>query len=208
MSAPKAQTQRHVQLIARAKAGERGAFDELFSEVEASVRAFVQSRIHAGAKRALDVDDIVQDTFVRGREAISGLRGQDLESLRRWLMGVARIALIRAADASRKCPPLEVSVDPPAKAVSPSKAVRRDERFDRLRDAIDALRGDQREVVRLVRIEGLSVKDAAARLGRSPDAAKKLLGRALKALRTRFGETESLHLPEKTLLAEEDPNGA
>jgi len=53
-----------------------------------------------------------------------------------------------------------------------------------------------------VRVEGLEFEEAGRRMGRSPDAVKQLLYRALKKLRESFGDTESLHLPERSLLAE------
>ena len=64
-------------------------------------------------------------------------------------------------------------------------------------EALDKLSGDYRKVIYLARVEGLPMKEIATHMGRSPEAVKKLLGRALEKLRERFGETESLHLPDR-----------
>ena len=85
--------------------------------------------------------------------------------------------------------------------------LRRNERFDRLQESIDNLSAEYREVIVLARIEGLRIKEIAQRMNRSPDAVKKLLRRGLKKLRDGFGETESLHLPDRSLKTEEADNG-
>jgi DNA-directed RNA polymerase specialized sigma24 family protein len=61
------------------------------------------------------------------------------------------------------------------------------------------LKTDEREAVTLSRIEGLKMKEIAERMGRSPAAVKMLLFRGLKQLKKSFGDTESLHLPERSL---------
>ena len=43
------------------------------------------------------------------------------------------------------------------------------------------------------------MKEIADRMGRSPEAVRKLFGRALLKLRERFGDTESSHLPDHEL---------
>ena len=82
---------------------------------------------------------------------------------------------------------------------SPSKNLRRNERFDRLKDSLESLSPEHREVILLMRIEGLPVEEVAKRMNRSPKATRQLLWRALKDLRESFGDTESLGLPERRL---------
>ena len=50
---------------------------------------------------------------------------------------------------------------------------------------------------------GETLKEAAERMGRSPEAVKKLFWRALKELRTIMTDTASLHLPDRELEREE-----
>ena len=56
-------------------------------------------------------------------------------------------------------------------------------------------------------MEGLPIKDIAARMDRSESAVKNLLLRATKQLRLLFGETESLTLGSGQLGGREDSDG-
>ena len=53
------------------------------------------------------------------------------------------------------------------------------------------------------RIDGLRIKEIAERTGRSVDAVKQLLLRGLRSLKRNFGDTESLHLPDRAFESEE-----
>jgi RNA polymerase sigma-70 factor (ECF subfamily) len=87
----------------------------------------------------------------------------------------------------------------PPSQISAGRALRREERFERLEKALRGLSPDHREVIVLARIEGLQMKEIAERLGRSNSAVKNLLLRALKELKSSFGDTESFHLPDRSL---------
>ena len=60
-------TQKDVEsgLVRSAREGDREAFDELVNRLEHRVAAFVRTRIRTDFRSRLDVDQIVQDTFVR-----------------------------------------------------------------------------------------------------------------------------------------------
>ena len=111
---------------------------------------------------------------------------------------------MQTAQKFRRTESLDDAFDIPAKEVSPSKALRRDERLDRLRKSIEDLPPDYRRVIEMARIQGLKIKEIAARLDRSPESVKSLLARAVAKLRDRFGDTESLHLPDQGLQFEDD----
>ena len=89
--------------------------------------------------------------------------------------------------------------EPTASDVSPSKGLRRHERFDRLQTALDSLSEDHRTVLRLAHLKGLKTREIAESMNRSPEAVRQLLWRALKQLRGRFDDTESLGLPPRKL---------
>ena len=57
-----------------------------------------------------------------------------------------------------------------ASTVSPSRALRRHERLDRLQEALDSLSPDHRQVIVLARLKGLRIKEIAERMDRSPNA--------------------------------------
>jgi RNA polymerase sigma factor (sigma-70 family) len=65
---------------------------------------------------------------------------------------------------------------------TPSAILAKQEELDRLERAIDGLKPEYRDVIVLTRIEELSYQEAAGRLGRGPEAVRKLLCRAMAAL--------------------------
>ena len=56
------------------------------------------------------------------------------------------------------------------------------ERLERLEVALDSLADDHRQVIALRKFEELSFADIGARLGKSPDACRMMLARAMAAL--------------------------
>ena len=186
------------KLLHAAQRGDRGAFDKIATALQVRLRAFVVSRIPPGSG-ALDADEIVQDTLVRAFGSISSFKGDTTESFRRWLTGVANNAVLRALEDLRRHRTLELPAQLQNQQHSPSRAMRRAERFDHLQSAVDTLDGDYRKVIRLTRIEGLSLQEAGERMGRSAEAVRKLFWRALQQLRARLSNTTSLRLPDYPL---------
>ena len=193
-------------LVERAQKGERAAFDELILEERPRLQAFVRSR--AGAVGTCgggaEVDDVVQETLLRACRKIGGLQLQSPDSVFRWLCGIAANVLLEAASRHGRGPTVPLDFDVPADGTTPSHAARKEERFDRLQDAIDHLSPDHREAILLVRVEGLSVKEVAERMNRTPHAVSNLILRASRRLKELLGETQSLSLPDRRLRGPEE----
>lgn len=187
------------QLVGRAKAGDRCAFDELVEATRGRLAAVLRSTLSQDLHRVVEIDEVIQETFVRAFESIEGFQWRGEGSFSAWLRGIARNIVMDAIRKKRPDHGLQVVERAPAGDVSPSRAARRDERFDRLELAMEKLSPPHREVLVLSRIKGLPIREIAQRMERSPDAVKQLLSRALKALRSSFGDTESLHLPDRRL---------
>ena len=75
--------------------------------------------------------------------------------------------------------------------------MQREERFERLEKALDSLAREYRKVIHLVSVRNLSMREAAERMARSPEAVSMLQPRALRKLRVVYGraDSERLHLP-------------
>ncbi len=195
-------------LLQKARAGDRAAFDALGRACRGKIEAFLTSRIRAHLRRRIDPEELVQETLARAFESLERFQGEDEDAFFAWITGIARNVLLKSIEKLGAAQPLKLERDLTASGPSPSKALLRDERFDRLQRAVETLRGDHQEVIRLARIEGLSLDEVAVRMGRSPEAVKKLLWRSLKELRKAFGDTESLHLaPRKLDAGGSDPGG-
>ncbi|MBI4601533.1 MAG: sigma-70 family RNA polymerase sigma factor [Planctomycetes bacterium] len=159
----------------------------------------MRSLVGAGLRGRLAVEDVVQETFARALRSLPRFRWEGEAAFERWLATIAEHVVLEEARAREKDAALELPPDVPGSAASPSKALRREERMGRLEEALAALSPEHREVILLARIERLSTAEIARRMGRSRDAVKQLLSRALKKLKEAFGGTESFHLPDRPL---------
>lgn len=194
-------------LLTAARAGDRAAFEALVSRNRSRIRAIAASRWKARIVLGVTADDVHQETLLRALKSIATCEGRDEEAFLRWLGGIAENVVLELA--RKKARDRTVPIDGPlagsaarelaADVPSPSKALRRDERFERLAESLACLSPDHREAVLLVRVQGLDFKEAGKRMGRSPNAVKQLLYRALRELKETFGDTESLHLPDRSL---------
>jgi RNA polymerase sigma-70 factor, ECF subfamily len=191
-------------LVERAREGDRDAFDTLGRACRGKIEAFIVSRIRPQFRRRIEAEELVQETLARAFESLDRFHGADQDAFDAWITGIARNVLLKAFEKLGAAQPLKLERDVTADGPSPSKVLLRDERFDRLQQAVETLSGDHQQVIRLARIEGLPLDEVASRMGRSHDAVKKLLWRALKELRKAFGDTESLHLAPRNL----EPGGA
>ena len=189
-------------LVCQAQAGDRQAFDSLVERYREEVGAVIRSRLAEHLRQAVEVEELVQETMVRGFKSLKRFRWRGEGSFNAWLCAVAKHVVLKAVEQRRQYQSLEITDSVPAAGASPSRAMRRDERFDRLQAAIHDLSADHREVIWLARIDKLPFKAIAVRMNRSPGAVKLLLLRALRELKQRFGDTRSLHLPDRRLECE------
>ena len=191
-----------LNLINKAQAGDRQALDTLLEEYRGRLAALIHFRLGAGLRHFVDPEDVAQETLLRAIRSIENFQWNGDESFLRWLGGIAEHVILKVSGKHDRAPSPGLEKEPSADSVSLSRAERRDERFHRLKLSIQQLGEDQRRVVELARIEGVPIKEIARRMQRSESAVKNLLLRALKNLRERFGDTESLHLPDRSLEVE------
>ncbi len=208
MQAVMAEPQPIVALVQRAQRGDREAFDALVARCGARLEAFIGRRIRPALRGRLDLSALAGDTFARAFESLGTFRGSDDDAWHGWLAGIAKKVVLKEIDLLKRSRTANVEPEIAVAPVSPSRALRREERLDRLSGALAALSTDHRDVIRLCRIDGRSVRETARRMGRSPDAVKMLLWRALRELKARFGDTESLHLPDRPIEPEGGPPDA
>jgi len=195
-------------LITQAQDGNRSAFESLVEGYRIRVESFVRVRLGDHLKPQADVEDILQETFLRAFNSIKRFRWQGEESFIRWLNGIAEHVILKLASRMQRQQKLYIdNIASVSGDESLSKAARRNERFDRLQKALDGLSPKYREVILLARIEGLKVQEIAERMNKTPNAVLLLISRALAKLKERFGETESLHLPPRRLDEQGSDNG-
>jgi RNA polymerase sigma-70 factor (ECF subfamily) len=184
-------------LVSRAQSGDRSAFDALVNLYEHRLTALIHSRLGSGLARHVDAEDILQDSLTKAFESLGRFEWDGEESFLRWLGGIAEHRIRDAARRHRAKGVLPLDIDVADSGVSPSRVERRKERRARFEKVLEQLSPDYRQAIVLARIEGLSIEEVARRMNRSPNAVSHLLLRALRKLRTRFGDTESLHLADR-----------
>ena len=186
-------------LVQKAQQGDQAAVGELFEVHRARLAGLILSLAAPQPRGELEVDEVLQETFSRALDSLERFQWHGEDSFIRWLGGIAHNVLRKRARRESKAPTLHISREHPASGISPSKAMRRDERFLRLQKALVVLTAEQREVVRMARIDGMTINEIAAATKRKPNAVKQLILRGLRKLRDQMGETESLHLPDRPL---------
>ena len=191
-------------LVARARNGDREAFDQLAEGQRAKLEAFIRYRLRAPLSTKVEVDDVVQDVLVRALQAIERFHGEDEVHFGRWLTGIAANVILELASQHGRQRAAVLNHDVPDNTATHGTSMRREERFERLQTALESLPSDYREVIVLARLRRLPIKEVADRLNRTPGATTQLLWRAVQKLRQSFGDTESLHLPPRSLDDDEE----
>ena len=189
-------------LVCRAQGGDRQAFDSLVERYSEPVGGMIRSQLAAHLRQTVEVEELVQETMVRAFRSLERFRWRGKDSFCAWLCAIAKHVVLKSVDQGRRYRALEIANTVLADGPSPSTAMRRGERFERLESALQGLSHDHREVIKLARIEGLPIKEIGVRMNRSPGAVKVLLFRALGEPKRNFGDTESLHLPNRSLEGE------
>ncbi|MGQ0764918.1 MAG: RNA polymerase sigma factor [Gemmatimonadota bacterium] len=169
-----------LELIERWKGGDELAASRLVGRYAESLARYVGS--FAGGAVAVDVQEVVQDTFVRAFGAIDTFRGDS--SLGTWLFSIARRLVLDARRSANRHRDLdEVREGDAATEYDALDEMVAGETRDRLRGALERLSPTQREVFRLRIGEGLSYKEIARVVGTTEGAARVHYHNALRQVK-------------------------
>lgn len=180
------------QLIRAARQGSQEALNTVLECYAVRLHALVRLRLGRRLRRRLESRDIVQATLLKAFLGIDRFDGGG--SFMGWL---AAIAVHEIRDQARyfgrgkRDAALDTSVDGKADFLaaelrSHTSQLQLDEDSRLLEQILDELAPDQREVIILRSFEELSFPQIATRMGRRPDACRKLFGRAMFSLTTRM----------------------
>lgn len=166
-------------VLAAARAGAEWAWRELYRETAPSVDRYLRAR---GVR---DADDVVGETFMNVVRSIDRFEGTEI-AFRAWVFAIARNEATDELRRAIRHPSVPASVDE-LEAHGPRGDVEREAMealvSDRIGRLLDALTADQRDVLLLRIIGGLSIDQVAAVVGRKPGAVKMLQARGLAAIR-------------------------
>lgn len=162
---------------------------QVWEEVHESLRGFIAKRV----SNETEVDDILQDIFLRMYAQIDSLR--DPGRVMAWLHQIARHCIVdyyRSRGRRREVPAgLAEEVEraaPPVGPTSDDTGQLSRELAACLRPMLDRLSRDYREAVTLVELEGLTQQAAATRIGLSLSGMKSRVQRGRKQLKRMLEE--------------------
>ena len=148
--------------------------------VERHAGALARFAASCGARD--DIDELVQDTFVRAFSSLDGFRGDS--SFRTWLFTIERrLFLDRRRSEKRRPVSQEVAEDDAATEYDALDGLVAGESADKVRTAVARLTPTQREVFVLRVTEGLSYKEIAETVGSTEGAARVHYHNALRTIK-------------------------
>ncbi|MFZ4575797.1 MAG: RNA polymerase sigma factor [Phycisphaerales bacterium] len=198
------ETQELDATLERALSGDRDAVVALLEALAPRVRGRLAAKITGGYQSMIDVDDVMQITYLEAFLKLKRFTKGDSSAFLAWLTRLAEnnlIDAIRAIDAAKRPGPknrIEVGrgrEDSMAALVdllgitntTPSVVGMKGEAGDLLEQSINALPADYAKVVRMYDLAGKSAAEVARELGRSEGAVFMLRARAHDRLKELLG---------------------
>jgi RNA polymerase sigma-70 factor (ECF subfamily) len=193
-------------LLNRAIAGEPLALDRLLLDHHRALRAVVEKKLPSTLTSVVSADDILQECFTEAYRDIGKFRPDGPNALFRWLCTIADHRLLDAVRAHRaakrgggRAPVGEVGNDRNSAMLAlldvvfahehtPSRSVAGHEAADAVQSAIETLKPEYRDAIRLRYIEGRNVGETAAMMNKTERSVHKLCSRGIQKLREVLGE--------------------
>ena len=168
-------------LLVRALAGDALAYHVFLKELSARLRAFFRKRL---ARLPEDVEDLVQESLLAVH--LQRHTYDSEQPLTPWVYALARYKLIDLLRRRSRTDLLHDFLDENDEALGAVDSEAGEARRD-VAKLLEALPDRQRLPIVYVKLEGLSVAEAARRAGMSESAVKVGVHRGLKALAAKFG---------------------
>ena len=166
-------------LVDLAKDGDAEAYGQLYDHYVSGVFRFIYYRVSSQQL----AEDLTSETFVRALRAIQRFnwQGKDFGA---WLTTIARNLVADHFKSSRARLEIVTETIPEGRATvaSPEQEVLALISNEMLFEAVNSLPNEQRDCVLMRFIQGLSIAQTAAALGRSEGAIKQLQLRAVRSL--------------------------
>ena len=180
-------------LVRDAVAGRPEAVEALYARIAPRVLSYVRMRMGPSLRARMDSRDILQATLLKSFQRFDEFQGSARPALMAWLARIAEREILDRADFHQRArrsvqreTPLSDHDVLQARVTSVLSRMIRDERAERLEQAMEGLSDAHREIILLRKFHELPFREIAVRLGKSEDACRMLLARALAALTLRL----------------------
>lgn len=170
-------------LVYAAREGDRSAFGGLYAKYARMVHGVLLARVPAG-----DVDDLVQDVFLRAMPRLRDLR--DARKFGPWICTIARNI---ASDFYRQTKPIAEVTETLSEdqAESPAAGSVSDAEAAIILDCVRQLPEAYRETMILRLVEGMTGPEIASRTGLTPGSVRVNLHRGMQQLREKLSRRTS-----------------
>jgi len=175
--------------VAAARDGDRAAFGQLYQRYARMVHGVLLAKVPVG-----EVDDLVQDVFIRALRRLSTLR--ETASFGAWLAAIARNV---ASDYHRRSVPEEALSDDAVDNEIQCRMSRGDQEGPAaaILDAVMSLSEAYRETVILRLVEGMTGPEIAAHTGMTHGSVRVNLHRGMEQLRAKLNPDPRCDGPEQ-----------
>jgi RNA polymerase sigma-70 factor (ECF subfamily) len=198
-------------LLTRVQTGDHQALNRLYDRYLMRVLAAVRARLGAELRSKLESWDVVQDAMMASLKDVESFNQASEGAFLHWLSTVVenrirdqfdyfraekrdhRLEVPLARRSAGSSVPIEIPER--AGAPTPSQALILSEDLARLESAMDQLPDDSRELIVAVKIEGRTYAEIGQSHGKSADAVRMQVQRALRALATAFHALEAEMMP-------------
>ena len=170
-------------LIGRTKlqvADDDRAFTALYQQLADRVTRYIAVRVDTTQV----AEDLTAQTFLKALEAMR--QGKGGRNPHAWVFGIARHVVANHYRRRRRNFPLEAAYDVAADGPTLAEITDQQLKLERVAAALEALAPDRAEALALRIFGGLSTVEVAEVLGKSPQAVKMLVYRAVKDLQARL----------------------
>ena len=176
-------------LLDQAKAGDEAALSRAFEKYRRRLAVLVYSKLSPATRDYSEVEDVVQEVYLRAFRDLGRFSYQSPGSFLRWLSAIADHAIVdraRYRNRERRAGdevPFRSESNPlgpdPADTKTPSRLFAQQQAVERLVARLDLLPEDYRQAIVMAKIEGLTTAEMAERLGKSREAVALLVYRAV-----------------------------
>ena len=184
-------------LVTRVRARDANALAAFLEQRQPALLAFVERRLGSALRGKVEPQDVLQELAVKALRELPKTDFTTLEPFG-WLCHLAEQCIVdghRHFSAGKRASSREMPGNIPvgegsqdlvallaASMTTPTQAVVRNEREQRLLDALATFPDEHRDVLRLRYVDGLATKDIAARVNKSDVAIRVLLSRLIHRL--------------------------
>lgn len=173
------------RVVARAKAGDSQAFDELYDRYAARVYRYALARVAEPA----DAEDLLQRVFLKVIEALPRYEDRGVP-FGAWLFRIARNAVVDQGRVPQPTTTLDAALGHVDGAYGPDRLVEQAADRALVRAALIELTPEQRDVVLYRFFAGLSPREIGLLMGKREGTVRALQFRALATLRRKLGAEE------------------